>query len=71
MSIKKELLSQLSEKQLRNLAEHKGINFQMNTTQKKYYEGWSEKKKLVDMMTDHKSISIAEIEQYILEKKPE
>ena len=58
MSIKKELLSQLTEKQLHQLAESKGISIQLNTIQKQYYDGWSKKDMLVDLMTDHKTISI-------------
>lgn len=69
MSIKKEMLGQLSEQQLRSLAESKGLKFQLNSVQKQYYTGWSDKDILVDLMTDQKRISVAEIEQFILEKK--
>jgi hypothetical protein len=38
MSIKKELLNELTENQLKELAESKGIIFTLNNIQKKYYE---------------------------------
>jgi len=70
MSIKKELLNELNEKQLKNLAQEKGITFKLNKARKKYYEGWDEKEKLVDLMTDHRSVSVSDIEQYLSDKKP-
>jgi len=48
MSIKKELLNELTEKQLKELAEHKGIKVDLNRRQKNYYTDWNEKDKLVD-----------------------
>ena len=66
MSIKKELLQELSEKQLRQLAESKGIKLSLNTTQKKYYKDWSEKDKLIDVMNDNKYLTISEIEKFIV-----
>ena len=69
MSIKKELLNELTEKQLKQLAEHKGIDFSLNSIQKKYYRDWDEKDKLVDMMTDHKQLTISEIEKFIVDRK--
>jgi len=69
MSIKKELLNELTENQLKQLAEHKGIAFNLNSVQKKYYENWAEKDKLVDMMTTNKHITVSEIEKFIQEKK--
>ena len=67
MSIKKELLNELTEQQLRQLAENKGINFTLNERLEKYYQTWDEKDKLVDIITDQKQISISEIEKFILE----
>jgi len=69
MSIKKELLNELTENQLKQLAEHKGIAFNLNSVQKKYYENWAEKDKLVDMMATNKHITVSEIEKFIQEKK--
>jgi hypothetical protein len=69
MSIKKELLNELSEEQLKQLAEAKGINFDLSKVQKNYYDGWDEKDKIVDLMTDNKQISVPEIEKFILDKK--
>ena len=68
MSIKKELLIELTEIQLRQLAENKGINFSLNDIQEK---NWDEKDKLVDIMTDQRHISIYEIERFITDKKLE
>ena len=65
MSIKKELLNELTENQLKQLAESKGIAFSLNTVQKKYYENWAEKDKLVDLMSTHKLITVPEIEKFI------
>lgn len=69
MSIKKELLNELSEKQLIDFAKAKGIEFSINEVREKYYENWDEKCKLVDLLSDHKSISISEIEKFILKTK--
>jgi hypothetical protein len=69
MSIKKELLNELSEHQLKQLAESKGIIFKLNTVQKKYYENWAEKDKLVDLMTTNEHITVSEIEKFIQAKK--
>jgi signal recognition particle subunit SEC65 len=65
MSLKKELLGELTEKQLKKLAENKGLKFSMSESQKKYYEDWNEKEKLVDMMNDKEDITIKEIEEFI------
>ena len=65
MSIKKELLNKLTEEQLRELAEHKGIRIDLNRVQKKYYADWDEKDKLVDIITDRTNMSAGEIEDYI------
>ena len=69
MSIKKELLNELTEKQLKQLAENKGIDFSLNGIQEKYYENWDEKDKIVDIMTDQKHISVSEIEKFIVDNK--
>ena len=69
MSIKKELLNELTEKQLKQLAEHKGIEFTLNRVQKNYYRDWEEKDKLVDLMTDHKQLTVLEIEKFIADGK--
>ena len=70
MSIKKELLNELSEHQLKALADSKGIIFKLNTVQKKYYQNWAEKDKLVDLMTTNQQITVSEIERFIQTKKP-
>jgi hypothetical protein len=70
MSIKKELLNELTERQLKELAESKGIIFKLNSIQKKYYENWAEKDKLVDLMTGNKHITVYEIEKFIQATKP-
>ena len=69
MSIKKELLNELTEGQLRHLADNKGIEFTLTNSQEKYYEGWDEKDKLVDLMTDCQMISISDIEDFIVKNK--
>ncbi|HUS99384.1 MAG TPA: hypothetical protein VMY59_03600 [Candidatus Thermoplasmatota archaeon] len=68
MSIKKELLNELTENQLKQLAESKGIIFTLNTIQKKYYENWAEKDKLVDLMATNTHITVPEIEKFIKTK---
>jgi hypothetical protein len=69
MSIKKELLNELSEHQLKQLAESKGIIFKLNNVQKKYYQNWAERDKLVDMMTTNEHITVSEIEKFIQTKR--
>jgi hypothetical protein len=69
MSIKKELLNELTEHQLKQLAESKGIIFKLNNVQKKYYQNWAEKDKLVDLMTTNINITVPEIEKFIQAKK--
>jgi len=69
MSIKKELLNELTEHQLKQLAESKGIIFKLNNVQKKYYQNWAEKDKLVDLMTTNEHITVSEIEKFIQAKK--
>jgi len=68
MSIKKELLNELTEQQLKQLAENKGIAFNLNKVQKKYYENWAEKDKLVDIIATHNNITVSEIEKIIQTK---
>ena len=65
---KKELLNELTEKQLRQFAEFKGIKFNLTSAQKKYYSGWSEKDKLVDLICDNQGISVPDIEKFIVGK---
>ncbi len=69
MSIKKELLNELTEHQLKQLADSKGIVFKLNTVQKKYYQNWAERDKLVDLMTTNEHITVSEIEKFIQTKK--
>ena len=65
MSLKKELLNELSESELKKLAESKGITFNLNSIRKDYYSGWEEKDKLIDLMSEHKELSINDIEHFI------
>lgn len=69
MSIKKELLSQLSMQQLKALAEKKNVSFSKNEKQKKYYADWSEKDLMIDMMNDNTDITVKEIEEHIKSSK--
>jgi hypothetical protein len=65
MSIKKELLNELTEKQLMELAEHKGVKLALSDVQKGYYMGWNEKDRLVDIMKDKENITVKDIENYL------
>ena len=65
MSIKKELLNELTEQQLKDLAQHKGIKFKLNKIKEKYYAGWNEKDKIVDLMSDKEDLTIRDIEGFI------
>jgi hypothetical protein len=65
MSLKKELLDRLSEDQLRDLAESKGIKFKLKKVRKQYYQDWDERDKLVDMMSSKPELTIKDIEEYI------
>ncbi len=66
MSIKKELLDEFTLQQLKEIAENKGIKSKkLSKTQKKYYEDWDEKEKLVDVMGDREDLTIKEIEGYL------
>ncbi len=70
MSIKKELLEELTKEQLESIAESKGIKFdKLSIAQQKYYENWEEKEKIVDLMNENCDISVKEIEDFLkLEK---
>lgn len=65
MSIKKELLNELTEKQLMELAEHKGVKLALSDVKKGYYMGWNEKDRLVDIMKDTRNITVKDIENYL------
>jgi len=65
MSIKKELLNKLSEEQLKEIAENKGIKFKLSKTEEKYYAEWEEKDKIVDVMSCKEDLTVKEIEDYI------
>jgi len=65
MSIKKELLNELTENQLKELAENKGIKLDLNERKKKYYADWDEKEKLADIMSDIEDLTIRDIEEFI------
>lgn len=65
MSIKKELLDELTENQLKDLADSKGIKFKLNKIQKTYYAEWDEKDKMVDILSEKESLTIKEIEEFI------
>ena len=65
MSIKKELLNRLTEKQLKKLAESKGIKFKLSETQEMYYTNWNEKEKMIDLMNEKEDLTIKEIEKFI------
>ena len=65
MSLKKELLGELTEQQLKKLAESKGLKFSMSESQEKYYADWNKKERLADIMNDKEDITIKEIEDII------
>lgn len=65
MSIKKELLDALTEKQLKDLAESKGVKINLSDTQKRYYADWEEREILVDMISDKEDITVREIEEFL------
>jgi len=71
MSIKKELLSELTENQLKELAENKGIKLNLNERKKRYYAEWDEKEKLTDIMNDIEDLTVKDIEEFIkIQKNP-
>jgi hypothetical protein len=65
MSIKKLLLDELSEQQLKELADSRGIKIDLSHRQEKYYAGWAEKDKLIDIMNDKEKLTIKDIEDYL------
>jgi hypothetical protein len=65
MSIKKEMLQELTEPLLLKLADDKGIKFKLNKTQKEYYTNWDEKDKIIDLMGDKEDLTVKEIEEFI------
>jgi len=69
MSIKKELLTELNLKQLKELAESKGVNFKLSEIQKNYYAKWNEKDMIVDLMVEKEKISVKDIESFLKSQK--
>jgi len=65
MSIKKELLTELTVQQLKELAESKGIKFKLSEIQKNYYAKWSEKDMIVDLMVEKEALTIRDIEKFL------
>lgn len=54
------------------LADYKGVKLNLSDTQKKYYAGWNEKDKLVDIMKDKGDVTVKDIENYLkLQRKTE
>ncbi|MDH7507149.1 MAG: hypothetical protein QHH15_05120 [Candidatus Thermoplasmatota archaeon] len=68
MSIKKELLTELTLEQLKELAENKGIKFKLSETQKNYYANWNEKDMIVDLMVEKEALTVKDIENFIKSK---
>lgn len=69
MSIKKELLDKLTEQQLKNLAQYKGIKFKLNKIKEKYYSDWNERDMIIDIMSDKGDLTVREIEEFIKQQK--
>jgi len=65
MSIKKELLTELTMQQLKELAESKGIKFKLSEIQKNYYAKWSEKDVIVDLMVEKEGLTVKDIEKFL------
>ena len=65
MSIKKELLNELTEKQLKELAKSKGISFELKNNEKTYYSSWKEQDMMVDFLSNINDLTITEIELFI------
>jgi uncharacterized ubiquitin-like protein YukD len=65
MSLKKELLSELSEQELEKFLETRHINFTLSNIQKKYYKDKDTSEKLIDIINDKRDISIKDVEEYI------
>jgi len=68
MSIKKELLTELTVQQLKELADSKGIKFKLSEVQKNYYAKWNEKDMIVDLMVEKEALSIKDIEIFLKTK---
>jgi len=68
MSIKKELLTELTVQQLKELADSKGIKFKLSEIQKNYYAKWNEKDMIVDLMVEKEVLSIKDIENFLKSK---
>ena len=69
MSIKKELLTELTLQQLKELAESKGVNFKLSDVQKNYYARWNEKDMIVDLMVEKERITVKDIESFLKSQK--
>lgn len=69
MSLKKELLNELTKMQLKEFAKSKGICLEMNSVKTKYYKNWDEKDKLVDLIGDTKECTLSEIEKFIVDNR--
>lgn len=65
MSIKKELLNELTEHQLKELAKSKGINFKLKNKEKTYYTDWNEREMMIDFMSNINDLTVTEIERFI------
>ena len=65
MSIKNELLTELTVQQLKELADSKGIKFKLSEIQKNYYAKWSEKDMIVDLMVEKEVLTIRDIEKFL------
>jgi hypothetical protein len=65
MSLKKLLLDELTLQQLKELAESRGIKIDLNNRQQKYYSGWDEKDKLIDIMNDKEILTVKDIEDFL------
>ena len=65
MSIKKELLAELTVQQLKELAESRGIKFKLSELQKNYYAKWSEKDMIVDLMVEKEGLTVRDIEKFL------
>jgi len=69
MSIKKELLTELTLQQLKELAGSKGIKFDLSEVQKNYYADWNEKDVIVDLMVEKEDLTVKDIENYLRSHK--
>jgi len=55
--------------QLKEIAENKGIKFNLSQTKKDYYASWDEKDTIVDLMNCEECLTVKEIENYIKANK--